>query len=99
MLDLEAVALGAALVVLVGAAFFAIWSCCQTALHFRSADNIFERTRKRKVVEFDVRGRRHRFEFEQQYREAGMGVGSAVCVVFVGGSTAGRPCRPCGPCR
>ena len=79
MLDqLEIAALGAALVILVGAAVFAVWSCCQTALHFRSADNIFERTRKRKVVEIDVRGHLHRFEFDQQYREAGMGVGSAV---------------------
>ena len=79
MLDqLETAGLGAALAILVGAAVFAIWSCCQTALHFRSADNIFERTRKHKVVEFNVRGDLHRFEFEQQYREAGMGVGSAV---------------------
>ena len=70
---------GSVLLVLAGAAAFLLWSCLQLAVHFKSADNIFERTRKTKVVQIGTaRGNDHRFEFEQAYREGGMGVGSAV---------------------
>ena len=49
-------------------------SCLQLVRSFRSADNIWERSRSSKRA--TVRGRE--FVFHQQYREAGMGVGSAL---------------------
>ena len=68
------------LVLLSGIAFvsitwFALRSCWNFATHFRSADNIFERTKGEKRVSLGVG---HEYVFKQQYREDGMGVGSAL---------------------
>ena len=44
-----------------------------------SADNIWERTKKHKSVTLSLpSGKQRKFDFHQQYREGGMGVGSCV---------------------
>jgi len=63
------------LVSFVSIAWFALSSCWKLGSHFRSADNIFERTRGEKRVDL---GPGHAYSFVQQYREDGMGVGSAL---------------------
>ena len=70
--DLAIIGLGIVLLGAVG--WHMMLSCLQLVRSFRSADNIWERSRSSKRA--TVRGRE--FVFHQQYREAGMGVGSAL---------------------
>lgn len=56
-----------------------IWSFIPYIRALGSADNIFERTKKHKNVKLILPdGQEREFAFHQQYREAGMGVGSCL---------------------
>jgi hypothetical protein len=72
----DQILIGGGCLVLLFVVLHFFYSCYQLVQHLQdeSADNIFERTKSEKKCK--VRGRE--FVFEQQYREAGMGVGSAL---------------------
>ena len=56
-----------------------VWSFIPYLRALGSADNIWERTKKHKAVTLTLAdGQQREFRFHQQYREAGMGVGSCV---------------------
>jgi hypothetical protein len=70
----ELAMIGGGILVLISLVLFFMYSCFQLVQSFESADNIWERSKSEKKCK--VKGRE--YVFEQQYREAGMGVGSAL---------------------